>query len=119
MRRRKTTFPTVYTTIYMYLPKWKKMNTVFPKYFLSFKEVHLILTGKIPEKPYAQADLDLYSLMCRLKKCDIYLGEGGGGGGWLTEKARNKLTVSTNSVKSMTKMISGRWRKKIEERSLS
>ena len=52
-----------------------KMNTVIPKYVTSFKEVNLIRTGKIPEKPYAQADLNLYSLMCRLKKSNIDLGE--------------------------------------------
>ena len=88
------------------------MITVFPKYVLSFKEVKLTLTGKIPEKPYAHADLDLYSLMCRLKKCGIDLGEGGEG--WSTEKARTKLSVSTKSVKAMTMMTSGRRRKKIE-----
>ena len=90
----------------------EKMNTVFPKYVVSFKEVNLILTGKIPEKPYAQSDLDLYSRMCRLKKCDIDFGEQGRG--W-TEKARTKLSVSTKSVK----MKSEGGGKRLKIRSLS
>ena len=74
----------------------KKKNRVFSKYVLSFKEVILILGGKILKKLYAQYDLDLYSRICGHTKWDIDFGEQGRGS---TEKARTKLFVSTKSVK--------------------
>ena len=59
--------------------------------------VHLKLTGTIPEKPYAQADLGLYSLMIGLKDAILIWGSGGS-----TEKARIKRSVCTISLQSKT-----------------
>ena len=34
-------------------------GSAYTKMYISFKDVNLILTGKIVNKPYAQADFDL------------------------------------------------------------
>ena len=61
--------------------------------FHSFKVVN-ILTGKIPDKPYAQAYLGLYSQRAGFKGAILICGGGMGS----TKKARTKCSVSSKSA---------------------
>ena len=80
----------------------------------SFKEVILILTVKIPDKPYVQADLGLYFSRVSLKDGKLIWGCRGS-----TEKARTKLSVSTKSVQSKTKRKKREDGVRLNDRSLS